>query len=69
MFFASIVSVAPEVKGNNLSTGAKISIGVGIAVGALIILGLIGIRYWSVLMTKTAASFNELKPQNPLKGT
>ena len=38
-------SQVDKVKGNNLSTGAKIAIGVGIAVGALILLGLIGIRY------------------------
>ena len=34
-----------RVKGHNLSTGAKVAIGVGIAVGVLIILAVIGLHY------------------------
>lgn len=38
-------SQVEQVKGNNRSTGAKILIGVGIAVAVLVIIGLIGARY------------------------
>jgi hypothetical protein len=31
-----------QVKGNNLSTGAKIAIGVGVVIGVLLLIGLIG---------------------------
>jgi hypothetical protein len=34
-----------QIKGHNLSTGAKIAIGVGIAVAALLVLALIGLHY------------------------